>query len=535
MSEHEGGAGSGPEAPPASSEPPRSWAGLPRWAWVLAGGIVVAATVVLVVIVLGGDDDVTGVVGFDDVETATVRIEAEGSFVHPEVGAAEAFGFGSGFVIDPEGIVVTNNHVVTGATSLRVRLDGAAEPRTARVLGISECSDLAVIDISGQDYPFLEWSRTPPNAGLDVFAFAFPPEADEPTRTRGIVSNADAEGDTVWTSVDNTFEHTAAAGAGASGGPLVLSDGTVLGVDIAPVPGSERSLAISHVEARPLVDTLASGEDVTSIGVNGQAVRDEETGLSGVWVAGVDRGSPADELGLVGGDVITRMEEVPLAADGTMSQYCDILRSHPPGDVLSVEVLRSDTDEVLEGEINGEPLEPSFSFAQELRGEFGAPSADRIYSEFTTITDDLRLFAVDVPVDWSDVDGRPLATEDGEAPSLRAAPDLARFANSFGVPGVETVLFRGATDDEIEAVLDGPAATLSEACASVSRSRYEETFSSGVFDRYAGCGEEDATVIVLAAGRTGADFLVRVRLQVVSAADLAALDTVLDTFEVLEP
>src|SRR3712207_5524812 len=80
----------------------------------------------------------------EDIERATVRIEAEGSFVSAETGqqTSENWG-GSGFIIAPSGIAVTNNHVVTGSALLRVYVDGEDEPRNARVLGVSECSDLA--------------------------------------------------------------------------------------------------------------------------------------------------------------------------------------------------------------------------------------------------------------------------------------------------------------------------------------------------------------------------------------------------------
>ena len=57
-------------------------------------------------------------------------------------------------IIDPSGIAVTNNHVVTGAATLKVFLEGETEPRNATVLGASECWDLAVIDIEGDDFPY---------------------------------------------------------------------------------------------------------------------------------------------------------------------------------------------------------------------------------------------------------------------------------------------------------------------------------------------------------------------------------------------
>ena len=92
-----------------------------------------------------------------EVQNATVLIEAQGTFIDPELGMqVNAAGSGSGFIIDPSGLAVTNNHVVTGAALLRVWVAGEDNPRNAKILGVSECSDLAVIDIEGGDFEYLD-------------------------------------------------------------------------------------------------------------------------------------------------------------------------------------------------------------------------------------------------------------------------------------------------------------------------------------------------------------------------------------------
>ena len=93
-----------------------------------------------------------------DVQRATIQIQAEGSFVDQELGQQlNRRGRGSGLIIEQAGIAVTNNHVVTGAAILQVWIGGESNPRNARILGASECSDLAVIDIEGDGYPVFEW------------------------------------------------------------------------------------------------------------------------------------------------------------------------------------------------------------------------------------------------------------------------------------------------------------------------------------------------------------------------------------------
>src|SRR5690349_4642717 len=84
----------------------------------------------------------------DSVQGATVQIVAEGSMRDPEVGYSTQAGSGSGFFVSADGIAVTNNHVVTGAGKLEVRIGGdTSESYNAEVLGVSECNDLAVIKV----------------------------------------------------------------------------------------------------------------------------------------------------------------------------------------------------------------------------------------------------------------------------------------------------------------------------------------------------------------------------------------------------
>ena len=125
----------------------------------------------------------------EDVKSAVIQIEAQGSFVEPGAGLqVNVAGSGSGFIIDPSGLAVTNNHVVTGAAFLKVWVGGESEPRNAKILGVSECSDLAVIDIDGDGFPYLEWYDGPISAGLDIYAAGFPLGDPEYTLTRGIVA-----------------------------------------------------------------------------------------------------------------------------------------------------------------------------------------------------------------------------------------------------------------------------------------------------------------------------------------------------------
>ena len=306
----------------------------------------------------------TAVDSLAGVRSAVVRIVGTGTFADPLGGIqANIPGSGTGFIIDPSGIAVTNNHVVTGAALLEVYVNDEPEPRNARVLAVSECSDLAVIEIDGDGFDYLDWYDGVPTAGMEIFAAGFPLGDSEYTVLDGIVSKEDVDGDSSWASVDAVIEHSADTLPGNSGGPIVTRDGKVVAVNYA---GNDlgQSFAIGLDVARPVVDQLASGTDLDTIGVNGEALFDGYE--TGVWVYSVKSGSPADVAGVRAGDLITTMESVTLADDGTLADYCDILRSHIPTDVLAISVYRAGTDELLEGQLNGRTLEVTTSFSTEF-------------------------------------------------------------------------------------------------------------------------------------------------------------------------
>lgn len=298
-----------------------------------------------------------------DVKSAVIQIEAQGTFIDPEVGVVvNGAGRGSGFIIDPSGIAVTNNHVVTGAALLRVWVGGERDPRNAKVLGVSECSDLALIDIEGDGYPYLEWYQGPIDVGMEMYVAGFPLGDPEYSLTKGIISKAKADGETSWASVDSVLEYDATTNPGNSGGAVITPDGKVLAVHYAGDARARQAFGISRDVASKIIEQLKTGNSVDSIGINGQAVATEDGSLTGIWVSSVRSGSPADKAGVKPADVIVMMENLVLATDGTMSQYCDILRSHSPGDTLGIEVVRWPTGEILSGQLNGRELAVTGTF-----------------------------------------------------------------------------------------------------------------------------------------------------------------------------
>lgn len=475
------------------------------------------------------------VTNLQDVRSATIRIQAEGSFYDPDGNLYSTQSDGSGFIIDPSGIAITNNHVVGGAGILRVWLGGESESRNAQLLGISECADLAVIDIEGDGYPYLEWYEGDLNVGLPIYAAGFPLGDPEYTLLQGIISKEKAGGESDWASVDSVIEHTALTNPGSSGGPIVTEDGQAVAVHYAGDPEAEQHFAITRAEALPIIEQLRAGDDVDAIGINPRAVAFED-GLNGVWVTSVRAGSAADKAGIKGGDLITKMAGMTFLTDETldhytMADYCDILRTHGPESTIDVEVVRFDTEEVLEGQLNGRPLEATFSFAKE--GEDDVTDTGESYSNYVKMQDDTGAIQIEVPAEWDDVDGRALTrAEDGIpfAASIVAAPDLDAYWD-YQVPGIEfsaqPAVPGKLTVNQVLDIFD-----YRDECEYVGREPYSDSLYTGAYDHYTNCAETESALFVVASFPEDETFVNTIVIKALTDADLDAADHALATFQV---
>lgn len=485
----------------------------------------------------GGGPATSGIASYREVQPAVVQIVASGTRREPE-GYNWAGGFGSGFVISPDGVVVTNHHVVTGAATLEVFIGGdQSRSYNARILGVSECNDLAVIQINNvSDLPVLEWYDDELEVGLPVYAAGFPLGNPEYTLTQGIISKAQGNPDlTGGSSIDRTIEHDANLQGGNSGGPLVGEDGRVVGVnyafDSAALQGSRTNtaqfFAIAADLARPLVEQLRDG-DVESIGINGWAIVDPDLGLTGIWVAGVEAGTPAAQVGLLPGDIITTLNGLPMAMDGTFKDYCDVLRT--AGDrPIAIEVLRFDTGEILRGELrSGERLEVARTFGAIVDEEVDIEATGTAYNDFVTVVDDTGQLAIDVPVQWADVSTEPQILDGLELPFIVASPDIELLLGTYRAPGLILTLIRGTND--IEAALSEFAPPPGE-CTDAGADLYEDAKFTGIYRVFVDCGGTGAALVVLAATGPAQDAVVLFAAQLITQADIDVLDRLFASFD----
>jgi serine protease Do len=245
----------------------------------------------------------------------------------PPGGHQKVFGAGSGFIIDPSGIIVTNNHVVGGASRITVSLaDGTQLP--AHVLGIDQLTDIAVIKVSAhRPLPFVQWGDSRQVEVGDWILVAGNPFGLGGTVTAGIVS---ARGRDIMSGpFDDFLQLDAPINPGNSGGPAFDMSGGVVGVNtaiISPTGGSVGiGFAIPSQIAEPVVAELEQHGHLDR-GWLGVGVSDDQA-RPGVPVTAVEPGGPAARAGLRMGDRILAVDGEPVtSALGLIRAVADI---HP--------------------------------------------------------------------------------------------------------------------------------------------------------------------------------------------------------------
>ena len=280
----------------------------------------------------------------------TTRVEPGVVRIDTNIPFERATGTGTGIVLSPDGVVLTNNHVIRGATEISVTNVGNGQSYAADVLGYDRKSDIAVLQLRGA--AGLPVAPTANSSGVrvgdPVTAVGFPEggglaPAGGAVRAlnQSIVANDRSTGSSEQLS--DLIEFGANVRPGNSGGPLVDRNGQVVGVVTAASETyqmvSTGGFAIPLHRALGIADAIRSGAAGGSVHVGptailGVAVSNSSGG--GVPVEGVLRGSPADEAGLEGGDVITAIDgtQVP---DATV--LTDVLDRRRPDETVMVTYL----------------------------------------------------------------------------------------------------------------------------------------------------------------------------------------------------
>jgi S1-C subfamily serine protease len=301
----------------------------------------------------------------DNVQESVVTIETvigTGSRVFP--------GAGTGIVLSPDGLLLTNSHVIANTEDIQVRLFDGSE-HTASLVGSSPQADLAVIQVDGVDdmVPAELGSSDALVVGDPVIAIGNALNLGGlPTVTQGIVSalnrtidDPEAPGGPLH--LENLIQTDAAINPGNSGGPLVDASGQVVGINTAILDDTQNiGFAIAIDPVRSLIEDLRNGEgeitpDSPYLGVYTvelDAINDtvlRELGITadeGVFVSEVDPDSGAADADIRAADVITAIdgEEVSTASD-----VGELVGEHEPGDEIEITLERDGEEMTIDATV----------------------------------------------------------------------------------------------------------------------------------------------------------------------------------------
>jgi S1-C subfamily serine protease len=288
---------------------------------------------------------------------------------------------GSGFVIDKNGYILTNAHVIDGSTNVTVQF-GDAKAVDAKVIGKDQSTDLAVLKVDPKGLkltPLALGNSKNVQVGDSTIAIGNPFGLDR-TLTTGVVSALQRQISAPnGFSIDNVIQTDAAINPGNSGGPLIDASGKVIGINSQIETGGSSSgnvgigFAVPIETAKKVIPQLRSDGQIKRayLGISGVAVSTLprlNLGVGqGVLVSGVTSGSPAAKAGIrggsaaatlqsgnvnLGGDIITAIDGKPVK---TVSDIVSVVDAKKPGDSVQVKVHRDGKDRTLDVKLAQRP------------------------------------------------------------------------------------------------------------------------------------------------------------------------------------
>ncbi|MGA3013379.1 MAG: Do family serine endopeptidase [Bacteroidales bacterium] len=268
----------------------------------------------------------------------------------PGMGSQEIEAMGSGVIIDPEGYIVTNNHVVQDADKITVTLNDKRVYK-ATIVGADAGTDLALIKIDEKGLPFLTYGNSDDTRiGEWVLAVGNPFNLTS-TVTAGIVSAKARDINILGSqgSVESFIQTDAAVNPGNSGGALVNLKGQLIGINAAIASGTGNyvgySFAIPSNIVKKVVDDFMKFGKIQHgyLGIRYREIDDQFAkdnnlpSVKGVYVQEVIEGGAAEKAGIKKGDVILQMQGMPV---DSKSELIEIINQHNPGDKIDLTVYR---------------------------------------------------------------------------------------------------------------------------------------------------------------------------------------------------
>jgi len=280
----------------------------------------------------------------DTVGPAVVRVDTRAASGQPGRG-----GTGSGVVISPDGLVLTNAHVANGAKELRLS-DTDGHSTEARILGIDPDTDLALLRADApRHFPFAPLGDSKALKRGQIAIAIGNPLGFESTVTTGVISALGRSLRAVsGRMIEDVIQTDAALNPGNSGGPLVSSRGEVIGINTAVILGAQGiCFAVASNTANHVVSEIIMHGRVrrAHVGVAAQtapvprrhAVAAGLDNRGGAVLTALDQKGPASRAGLLSGDVVVRLDGVPVTGVDDMIRLLDHRRIGKP---ITVDVLR---------------------------------------------------------------------------------------------------------------------------------------------------------------------------------------------------
>lgn len=282
--------------------------------------------------------------------------------------AQEQVGQASGFIVSPDGYILTNNHVISDAKEITAMLVDGRE-FTARVIGQDKNTDVAVLKIDAENLPYLKLGDSD-DLQTGQWAIAIGnPLGLQASLTVGVISATGRDNLDIAT-IEDFIQTDAAINRGNSGGPLLDMKGEVIGINTAIVSNQGNGgymgigFAIPSNIAQNIMDQLISHGSATRgfIGVTLQKI-DQNLALAfglkkmeGALISDISKGSPADKAGLRQGDIVLKYDDHPVAHISALRKAVSFMK---PGSKLSLTVLRDGKTIDIPIEVGSFPEHPS--------------------------------------------------------------------------------------------------------------------------------------------------------------------------------
>lgn len=256
---------------------------------------------------------------------------------------------GTGIILSSDGKILTNNHVIEGATSIEVTVESTGKTYVANVVGTDATNDVALLQLVGASGLKVSTTETDtPAVGDEVASIGNAEGTGDLVTAAGTITALEQsitvgnEYSGAEESLENLIQIDADVVSGDSGGPLVNADGDVIGIVTAASSGSAdiTGFAIPISDALDIIDQIESGVETDTVeiglpaflGIQLSTATTTQT-TAGVAVGGVIAGTPAEEAGLVAGDTITAVDGTAVATSDALS---DLIGSYEPGDSVTV-------------------------------------------------------------------------------------------------------------------------------------------------------------------------------------------------------